>query len=150
MCKILFRCRLKDNGEWVYWDMVGRITTPTGKISKYTRKTKYGESYYHFAHQIWDMLDRATIGRATILPAKNGKRIFEGDVVKVVGFETWVNGEYVVEFNDTSHCWWLSNPYPRECSYSFSDLNGFHADCEVIGNIYDHPEILGGGGDAEH
>lgn len=84
-----------------------------------------------------------TVGQFTGLTDKNGKKIFEGDIVLVQGMEPWVDGQYIIEFSEVNHCWWLRNPYPRGCSYSFSDLNGFCEDGEIVGNIHDNPGLLG-------
>ena len=79
-----------------------------------------------------------TVGQYTGLKDKNGKRIFEGDVAKVlqgkdkdiayVGFE---NGAFML-YQKTG------NIYERTLwSYWYNDW-----DVEVIGNITDNPELL--------
>lgn len=130
MRKILFRCKRKDNGEWIYWDMLGRITTHTGKISRATIKSKYGEHYYYYAHQLLDKLDRSTIGQYTGMRDIAGKRIFEGDILEGrdydeedgYGVVTWDDGAFVVS-ND------------QLCGTFHDNYNGF--EFEVIGNIHD-------------
>ena len=79
-----------------------------------------------------------TVGQYTGLKDKNGKRIFEGDIAKVlqgkdkdiayVGFE---NGAFML-YPKTG------NIYERTLwSYWYNDW-----DVEVIGNITDNPELL--------
>ena len=79
-----------------------------------------------------------TVGQYTGLKDKNGKRIFEGDIAKVlqgkdkdiayVGFE---NGAFML-YPKTG------NIYERTLwSYWYNDW-----DVEVIGNIHDNPELL--------
>lgn len=154
MRKILFRCKRKDNGEWIYWDMLGRITTHTGKISKATIKSKYGEHYYYFAHQLWDKLDRPTIGQYTGLKDKDGKRIFEGDVFRY-GLDE-VAAVAVVKFGefgfgsqfDMNQVGFYAEWNPRAMYYR-TDL-GFwvkQREIEIIGNVHDNPELIGGAED---
>ena len=83
-----------------------------------------------------------TVGQFTGLTDKNGVKIFEGDIFLIRGMEPSVNGLYTVKFSEANHCWWLRNPNPLDHSFSFSDLNGFHEDGEVVGNIHDNPELL--------
>ena len=97
-----------------------------------------------------------TVGQFTGLTDKNGKKIFEGDIFKV----TWqVDGRmpthdcYVAEFR---------NGYFAARKYNSNNIVGSIANftnrraigntgvfVEVIGNIHDNPELLGGAEDGK-
>ena len=69
-----------------------------------------------------------TLGQFTGLTDKNGKKIFEGDIVKVdeKHYEVkFVLGQFFIGIN-------MPIAYKR-------------FDCEIIGNIHDNPEMLKGG-----
>ena len=136
MRKILFRCKLKDSGEWIYWDMVGRITTRFGKVSNHTIKRKAGESYYYFAYQLWNIMDRATVGQYTGKKDKNKNPIFEGDVVVSDGCA------YVCRWCDVNMEFTLEN------ADEMVGMSYLYPAIEVIGNIYENPELLGGADNA--
>lgn len=77
-----------------------------------------------------------TVGQYTGLADKNGKKIFEGDVVVV--YDAYCNETVVgiVYFDDGSFCIRDADctSYDRWMRYRI----------EVIGNIYDNPELMGG------
>lgn len=133
MREILFRGKRVDNLEWSYgwYEMYpfGKWPVKTSIIP--SEEAKAG----HYEHV---EVDPSTVGQYTGLNDKNGKRIFEGDVAKVlqgkdkgiayVGFE---NGAFMLYPK-------IGNIYERTLwSYWYNDW-----DVEVIGNITDNPELL--------
>lgn len=129
MREILFRGKRTDNGEWVEGYL---YITHNGEyeISVYNEEV----NIERWTHEV----DPSTVGQYTGLTDKNGKRIFEGDVAKVlqgkdkdiayVGFE---NGAFML-YPKTG------NIYERTLwSYWYNDW-----DVEVIGNITDNQELL--------
>ena len=141
MREILFHGKRKDNGEWVYWNMYGRICTIKGKETRVVRKTSSGERYYYHTIEIKQLLDLKTITQYTGSPDKNGRPIFEGDICKVTMFTC--EGEdkhYLCEV-----CFDCGSFVFRERS-GFDilpvDIYDFETDVEVIGNITDNQELL--------
>lgn len=126
MREILFRGKRKDNGEWVE----GFLTIdPT--ICDYVIDIVGLTSI---------MIRPETVGQYTGLCDKNGKRIFEGDIVKaqddifsspfcdgVVGKIVYDECAYFIEPRNPMDSQWLFN----ECAVY-----------EIIGNIHDNPELL--------
>lgn len=131
MREILFRGKRTINGDWVYGDFVhgNERKSLRDSIFVYDRETQSFNDYE---------INPSTLGQYTGLTDKNGKRIFEGDVAKVmqgkdkdiayVGFE---NGAFML-YPKTG------NIYERTLwSYWYNDL-----DVEVIGNVHDNPDLL--------
>ena len=121
MREILFRGKRTDGGEWVY----GYIYQD-GLIGCNIFQTNP-----HLAAYI---VDPSTIGQYTGLTDKNGKKIFEGDIVLRHDKKAEVRyqpSEFVLVFPD--------NPYPQCGLLTTSYLN---EGIEVIGNIHDNPELL--------
>lgn len=85
-----------------------------------------------------------TVGQFTGLFDKNGKEIYEGDIISV-------NGKYpkLVKYIDDYACFCLANitdlnkkwisPWQQVSS---SWWNDFKREIRVIGNIYDNPDLI--------
>ena len=129
MREILFRGKRTINGDWVYgyYVHIGPVSCQRAYIIP-----EYASSLYV------DEVDPSTVGQYTGLNDKHGKRIFEGDIAKVlqgkdkdiayVGFE---NGAFMLYAK-------TGNIYERALwSYWYNDW-----DVEVIGNITDNHELL--------
>lgn len=76
-----------------------------------------------------------TLGQFTGLTDKNGTKIFEGDIVDILTENEEIG---VVDYDDGG---FLVNA-DGFCVDFHANING--TDLEVIGNIHDNPELLGG------
>lgn len=137
MREILFRGKRLYDGEWVYGSFIPdamefrdlTIEMP-GFICSYD--FEHDSGYKVLMHEV----DRESVGQFTGATDKNGKKIFEGDTVRVNRSEVPSIVEYS-ECNCGFHADSRSDDY-----FSISVLNRDLVDLEVIGNIYDNPELL--------
>lgn len=124
MREILFRGKRKDNGEWVEGCLL-KVT-----IDGKTAYLIFGDNFSLVGGDVkalsHALVDPATVGQYTGLTDKNGKRIFEGDLVVPTNRRRLTNKPQVVEYNPLSGYW--------QCSPSREPI--------VIGNIHDNPELL--------
>ena len=84
-------------------------------------------------------LDDVILMQYTGLHDKNGKEIYEGDIV--VDKEDEVMGE--ITWNEEEASFYFSILYENG-TYEEEKLNDWASVLEVIGNVYDNPELLGG------
>ena len=156
MREILFRGKTK-NGEWKIGDLIIEWYGETPYIHWF--------EYSSLALSREEKVIPETVGQFTGLTDKNGKKIFEGDIVKFFGmagkvcFEQGCFGIGVQEIIDwkkikkqilpLTGC--DNKPYfcENDNFVSFWELiwnfNGEDEQCdvcEVIGNIHDNPELL--------
>ena len=131
----LYRGKRIDNGEWV----VGNLFIPD-EVSHRKAPTEIlvGTNVVRISHAV----DPNTIGECTGLRDKNGKLIFEGDVVRVRGVDLphWIDYGEIREVKYRNGAFAPFDEYDSDCNTYV--LAG---DCEIIGNVIDNPEILKGG-----
>ena len=113
MREILFRGKRKDNGEWIQGGIYvdgDRIYIIT--LTQYRPDTRdWNLAEYYENHPVYrptyvEVIPE-TVGQFTGVTDKNGKKIFEGDIVNVEEMVDMVNGCYQVIYSEVSHCFAL-------------------------------------------
>ena len=140
MREIMFRGKRLDNDEWVYGYYV---YIGPGRYKKAYIIPEYTSTIY--AKEVGP----STIGQYTGLVDKNGRRIFEGDILHIAKIADGLGGYYQPPFDYPVNvvvkwdlCAWMWETLCEDKRYiSFPDA-WYHYECEVIGNIHDNPELL--------
>lgn len=138
MREILFRGQTRKKGEKVRMD-----GTPVESNWVYGGIFQ-GQNHsviYSYDHVEKHAVYSDTIGQYTGLKDKNGKRIFEGDIVRysvIVRDCLLYQGTLKVVFERGSFCIEETDSGDTHTLYN----NAAGVELEVIGNIHDNPELL--------
>ncbi len=114
----LWRGKRVDNGEWVE----GFPVKMWGAVHLQNNENE----------NLMVQVIPETLGECTGKPDIKGKPIFEGDIVRAYKFG---EEEFVNSISFRNGCFWFG-------SWNFVEFLDRFRDYDVIGNIYDNPELL--------
>lgn len=138
MREILFKAKRLDNGEWVEGSLVrSEDVDDDFKVIIIPLKESwmYTEEYSNdIGFEGWYKVDPTTLCQFTGLVDKNGKRIWENDIVRNeegdIGVVQWFeeHAAFMI-WNKTKNC---------VCYLAENDFSKI----EIVGNEFDNPELL--------
>jgi hypothetical protein len=130
MREIKFRGKTEEMNSW--WTFGNLVICDNGDY-QIGHCTKYGDTYYR------NKVFKETVGQYTGLKDKNGKEIYEGDIVYIKGETEILDIKGKVEYSETFAQYIITNT--KNIMYEAEPL-GDYENIEVIGNIYDNTELL--------
>ena len=129
MREIIFRGNRKDNGESIFGYY-------------FQKQNPFSADGFPITHYISDCppfgaeVDPETVGQFTGLTDKNGKKIFEGDIIRKTN-----KGRYPEIFTANVY---TNFPAKEKVYYGPCEYCTESCEYEIIGNIHDNPELLKG------
>ena len=142
MRDILFKAKRIDNGEWVEGAYFPKSKYPTKKNRTLIWVWQIGKFYcdYNCGYSPYEV-DEKTICQYTGLKDKNDKKIFEGDLILLM--DRWY---CAVEYDVENARFILNGEYVKnedEDEVTHSSFAPYYQnEIEVVGNIFDNPELL--------
>lgn len=138
MRTIKFRGKSKIDGEWFYGNYFDKDTSGNTHITTLTKGCL--------------VIDPETVGEFTGLKDKKDKEIYEGDIM-YSEFSDGSGGYSLIGWNEREASFGMMDAYSyqsKQEGYDFPEFKNYvliaHLQkaliCEVVGNIYDNPELL--------
>lgn len=148
--EIKFRGKSKDIG-WVFGQLAYGLNGEIYIIEEVELDNSYGLEETILYPVMWHRVDPETIGQFTGLYDNTKKEIYEGDIVKITEKEKISKHKVIpmkpiiadIEWSEEYLTYTLITTSVKDAFESLTDYLD-ECDIEVIGNIYDNPELLGG------
>lgn len=142
--RYLFKAKRIDNGEWVKGNLIRSndaevgyeaIIIPTNDSNMYTKGGSIGD----LGFENWHRVNETTICQCTGLKDKNGRVIWENDIVKD-DKGNFYKAFWQEKYYQFSWVCVKSEKLPMGARWSLNCFRGY--EMEIIGNIFDNPELL--------
>ena len=152
MREIIFRGKRLQGGNWVegyfFKSDINKIERESGKATLIFTPDCDTFIMVPECHNSF-MVVSDTVGQYTGLADKHGKKIFEGDILRISKIADGLGGYYqppldypVTVVVKWDLCAWMWETLCDDKRYiTFPDA-WCHYECEIIGNIHDNPELL--------
>ena len=135
--RYLFKAKRTDNGKWV----TGYYVKGLDMYDKEVHLIFEPATIFYSSGETdgWNEIDPSTVCQCTGLKDKNGKLIWENDVIKVCWQDNETQCEEIaqVAWDEFGYYPWLDEYHCDGC-----DLFNEVRDIEVIGNMFDNPELI--------
>lgn len=142
MREILFRGKRKDTGEWAYGYFVSQgEETYIFEQAEVDKGIDLGGSLD--CCEMREVIPES-LGQYIGLTDKNGKKIFEGDVLVSARHIVPINEKIIISYDNASYTYASIRRFFKDC-YDPIDDNEYGIYIEeykIIGNIHDNPELL--------
>ena len=135
MREILFKGKKKDNGEWIEGYLMNGGMPGEKRI--FIGKLVIGK--WTVTADEFDEVDPDTICEYTGLTDKNGKEIWENDIV-----EAWSQGSRAIGTvkQRVDGLWIMSPAWQNHEFWELKPNSNGETTVEVLGNAFDNPELL--------
>ena len=139
MRTIKFRGKTELTGEWVY----GFFSMGSSVRFEHPKQDERVVPRYLIDDGLLHDVIPETVGQFTGLHDKNGKEIYEGDILKMGNCDF----RGVVQWHKNGY-FYINEYYPKVIDDDYSPLgNMLRYDMDVIGNVFDNHELMEEGGE---
>lgn len=145
--RYLFKAKRIDNEEWVQGALV---YDDMDKLYRIITEINYSTGTCITSDNA-PRVDKSTICQCTGLKDKNGKLIWENDVVKkefYTDYDAFSNSEEYIGIVKFTNCALVIETIRDKCTRPIFEAMLYSEDVEhfeILGNVFDNPELLEGG-----
>lgn len=148
MEEILFKGKRIDNGEWVDGNYYESKISGCFILSPKIKVRKKDGVVINDSFEVFEVIPE-TVGQYTGLTDKNGKKIFEGDIIRAITLDTGSEeiavvcfGNFIDENNGDGYIGFFIEFDGIKTTITQLTMEECKNRIEVIGNIHDNQELL--------